>query len=122
MNAPRSVPSLDELVAEPATAAELPAGAAVAMLKRCNEVLAAHEALREALRARIASAATAAGNGKPALLSTEDVARLLGRSKSWVEHHLDDLPPRCTLLGAPVWHRRVIEEWVESLPEYGDTS
>jgi predicted DNA-binding transcriptional regulator AlpA len=54
------------------------------------------------------------------LLDAAEVARMLGRAKSWVEHHLDDLPPRKSLLGAPVWRKRDVEAWIKNLPKYGE--
>jgi hypothetical protein len=115
----RSVPTLDELGADPTKTAVLPVEVASAMLRQCAAKIAAYQALSEALRIRIAASGAAHHHDGEQLVGAEEVARMLGRGKSWVEHHLDELPPRRSLLGQPVWIRRDVERWIVRLPTYG---
>jgi hypothetical protein len=118
----RVVPTLDELVADPARAATLPVEAASALLTQCAVEIATYETLREALRLRIASGAVALVDDGEQIIGTEGLGRMLGRGKSWIEHHLDELPERRSLLGAPVWLKRDVEQWIKGLPKYGSST
>jgi hypothetical protein len=114
------LPSLDELANDPSRATELPADIVLALYARALSIVVA---LQGSLLARpipsTAASSTVDGN---LLLGTEAVARMIGRGKSWVEHHLADLPPRRSLLGQPVWLKRDVERWIQSLPKYGGMS
>jgi hypothetical protein len=112
-------PTLDDLRSDPARVAALPAEAAAALLAQLSVEIAGYETLREALRLRTVAAATAHADDGEQLIGAEEFARILGRSKSWVEQHLDDLPPRRSLLGSPVWVKGDVERWIKALPKYG---
>jgi predicted DNA-binding transcriptional regulator AlpA len=110
------IPTLGQLDADKLAA--LP----VEIVKR---LAAKHAAVGEPILARLIAAPTTEPNGdgsEEQLVGTPEVAEMLGRGKSWVEHHLDDLPPRRSLLGQPVWLRRDIEAWIKNLPKYGHGS
>jgi len=110
---PRGIPSLDEL--DPAKAAELP-------VEIVKQLVVKHITVVQLLLARLISGSTtdAKPNGDSELIiGTAGFAAMIGRSKSWVEHHLDDLPPRRSLLGEPVWLKRDVERWIRGLPDYG---
>jgi predicted DNA-binding transcriptional regulator AlpA len=110
----RTVPTLDEIVADPAKVADLPPETV-----KC--LLAKHAAVGELLLARLIAIPVAQPkpDGGEQLIGAAEVAEMLGRGKSWVEHHLDELPSRRSLLGSPVWVRADIEAWIKGLPKYG---
>ncbi len=111
----RVVPTLDELAADPAKAAELP-------VEVVKQLVVKHAAVGEVLLARLIMAEPKPNGGDPGgeqLVGPAEVGEMIGRGKSWVEHHLDELPPRRSLLGAPVWLKRDVERWIQSLPKYG---
>jgi predicted DNA-binding transcriptional regulator AlpA len=115
-----ALPDLDEMAAHPDRVAGLPAGVVAILLPTCAAAITRYEALREVLRLRIAMAAAQANVDEgERLLGTEEIGRMVGRSKSWVEHHTADLPPRRSLLGQPVWLKRDIDKWIKALPRYG---
>jgi predicted DNA-binding transcriptional regulator AlpA len=110
----RAMPTLDELAANPAKASTLPA-------EIVKELVVKHAAVGEVLLARliVAEPKPNGDSGGDGIVGSDEVGRMLGRSRSWIEHHLDDLPPRRSLLGAPVWLRRDVEAWIKNLPKYG---
>jgi predicted DNA-binding transcriptional regulator AlpA len=54
------------------------------------------------------------------LLSNAAVARRIGASRSWVEHHYAELPPRVSLVGRPRWRSADIDRWVANRPRFGE--
>jgi hypothetical protein len=116
----RAVPSLKELKPHPERAAELPLPTAAALLSACTEEIADLVKLRDTLRLRLASGFAPKGDDGDRLICAEQVGGMLGRSKSWVDHHLADLPPRKSLLGEPMWLSSDIEKWMKNLPPYGE--
>jgi hypothetical protein len=108
------VPTLDELLADPAKAATLPA-------EIVKQLIVRHAAVGEVLLTRLIMAEPKPNGdlGGEVLVGTEEVGRMLGRSKSWIEQHVDELPPRRSLLGSPVWARTDVERWIKGLPKYG---
>jgi hypothetical protein len=105
---------LDELAADLAKVATLP-------LETVKQLVVKHAAVGEVLLARLIMAEPKPNRDSAGemVVGTAEVAEMIGRGKSWVEHHLDDLPPRRSLLGSPVWLKRDVERWIRSLPEYG---
>src|SRR5581483_4979322 len=84
------VPSLDELARDPQKAANLPPGVAAAMLVQAA-------AVQSVLAARIASAETAAPAPAPAdpadeMLTPDEAAAILRRSRRWLYRNADRLP------------------------------
>lgn len=111
----RALPSLDELLRDPARAAELPVDAARALYARAS-------ALTGALLVR-SMAADPAENGRPhasgdRLLGPADVAARIGKSRSWVEKNTDELPPRRRVGGEGRWSESEIEAWIRSRPRW----
>jgi predicted DNA-binding transcriptional regulator AlpA len=78
------------------------------------------QTLADTLRRRVVAPTAATAEDRTVLLGVVDLARLLGRRRSWVEHHVDDLPPRRSLMGSPVWMRSDVERWIKTLPKYGE--
>jgi hypothetical protein len=114
----RTLPTLDELAAEPGKVDALPVEAVKRLLVR-------NRAVGEALLARLISepAGEPKSNGMEGddrLIGAAAVGEMIGRSRSWVEHHLDKLPPRLSLIGEPVWLKRDVERWIKGLPKYGE--
>ncbi|MGH7856957.1 MAG: helix-turn-helix domain-containing protein [Candidatus Binatia bacterium] len=94
MSTLRSVPSLDELAAHPARAAEVPPGVAGDLLGACEAMLVRYQHLRDALLIRAAVGEVAAGwrNGASDLVGVEEAAELLGRSTDWIYRNARALP------------------------------
>lgn len=84
--APATVPTLDELAADPDRASSLPPGTLQALLCRC---LHAQTALMGAL---LASGTSRAPETPDSLLDIEAAAGRLGCSKDWLYHHARQLP------------------------------
>jgi predicted DNA-binding transcriptional regulator AlpA len=106
-------PSLGELAAEPNVAEELTPGMREQLTGRCAHVL---FTLLRVL-------AVPGNNKQPSedgekLLGVPEMARKLGRSQSWVEKHVNELPQRVSLCGLPKWKNSVVEKWLKSLPPY----
>jgi predicted DNA-binding transcriptional regulator AlpA len=114
MSGLRAIPTLDDLVECPAQAAELPADVLRALTFRALTALSAlHSTMGQA-------AVPSTGERDQAeLLGTREVARILDVSVSWIEKHVDDLPPRRSLCGAPRWLRADLEKWIKARPVYG---
>lgn len=113
--------SLDELVAHPERAREVPIEAVLDLLQDCAAAIARYGTLRVSLLLRLNAGAGGTTREDQQLLNAAQVAQILGRSQSWVEHNLDALPPRRSLCGQPLWLRRDVERWVQTLPSYGDS-
>jgi predicted DNA-binding transcriptional regulator AlpA len=56
--------------------------------------------------------------GHERMLTTDEVSKRLGRSKSWIEKNLHVLPPRRALAGSPGWREADIDEWIRNTPKY----
>jgi hypothetical protein len=111
-----AAPSVDALLDDPAMVAELPPLSAAKLLAFANRELARLSTLRDVLRAHLSRDQRAI---VVPVVDMPEAARLLGRSVRWLHNHLDELPPRRSLLGTPVWLRRDLEQWLQSRPEYG---
>lgn len=116
MSAAANASGLDEFLDDPSGAAHLPAEVVHRLLTVVNRELARYSTLRDILRAHLAKAK----DPEPTpVVDMPEAARLLGRSVRWLHSHLNDLPPRRSLLGTPVWLRRELETWITSRPQYG---
>ena len=107
MSDPRSIPSLDELAADPEKVDALP----VDVVKR---LLVKHATVGAALSGRLLGVAEREPytNGPDRFLDAEHVGTMIGKSRSWVEHHLKELPPRRKVGGEGVWSEREIQIWM----------
>jgi predicted DNA-binding transcriptional regulator AlpA len=114
MNEPRPVPSLEAIAADPTLAEALPPDAVRTLAAKAAVVLASLLAVR-------------GGNGAhdfrqqdaDVVLDYAGVAAFLGVSRSWVEKHIADLPPRRSLAGTPRWLKSELEKWIRNRPKYG---
>jgi len=121
MNAPRSiagVPRLDELAADPVRAADLTPETARALLSQCAAELARLSALHAVLL--IAACANGPVRRDPGdrLLDVAAVAERIGKSRSWVSKHPDDLPARRRVGGEALWSERELEIWIKNRPRW----
>jgi hypothetical protein len=86
------------------------------------------DALADRIAAAVAGKLTARAAGSSArgeseiFLDNEGAADLFGVSKSWVEHHLKDLPPRRSVDGTPRWLKSDLVQWARNRPVYGRVS
>lgn len=106
--------TLDDLAADPAAVESLPPGEVAVMLVRALTVAGT-------LQARITRQAVmdaAQLRGQQRVLSYADVAERIGVSVSWVERHLDALPPRRNYGGMPGWLEADINEYLRTAPRY----
>jgi hypothetical protein len=83
------VPSLDELAAHPEMVAELSAETAAALYSKVRHTEAALLA-----RLLLERPTPATGNGADRFLDAAAVGVMIGKSRSWVEKHPEDLPKR----------------------------
>lgn len=115
---PQGVPRLDELAAHPERAVELTPEAARALLPRCSEELARLTELRDVLMiAAFANGATRRDMGDR-LLDAEADATKIGKSRSWIEKHTDELPSRRRVGGEALWSERELEAWIRTRPRW----
>jgi len=117
MAVPVQVPTLDDLAQQPELAVGLDWAAALALHARALRALAALEAplLAHAHVQPLRAAETDGG----ALLDARGVAKLIGVSKSWVDHHTADLPSAVRIGSRPRWRRSDLERWLRTRPAYG---
>lgn len=114
----RAVPTLDELAAHPQRAAELTSEAARTLLPRCSEELVRLAELRDVLLLAAFANGTAKRESGDRLLDAEAVAVKIGKSRSWLEKHTDELPPRRRVGGEALWSERELEAWIRTRPRW----
>lgn len=105
---------LDDIVADPAAVDTLSQGEVAAMLVRA--LTAAGTLQARITRQAVMDAAHLRHQQR--VLDYHDVAARLGRSVSWVERHLDALPPRREFAGAAGWLESDINEFLRVAPRY----
>lgn len=108
-----SVPTLDELAHEPGRAAGLPRPVATELTLKALGVVAALAAIGHAA----APAAPVPPREEEQYLDHAGVAALLGVSKSWVEHNLEELPPRRRFGNRQRWLRSEMVTWMRTRPK-----
>jgi predicted DNA-binding transcriptional regulator AlpA len=104
----RAVPSLDELAAHPEKAAELSAETVAALYSKVRQTEAALLA-----RLLLERPAVANGNGSDRFLDAAAVGAMIGKSRSWVEKHPEDLPKRRKVGGEGMWSEREVQTWMK---------
>jgi predicted DNA-binding transcriptional regulator AlpA len=107
----KAVVSLDEIANDPDCAMTLPSDAA---RRLCVRAAAVHAALLAALHGAPERPSQAA----PRLIKVDEVARRIGKSRSWVEKHTSDLPPRVRVGRQCNWLESDIEAWIRSRPRW----
>ena len=107
------VPTLDEVAAHPEQAALLQRAAVLALHARAVRALAA---LEGPLLAQINESADRGCEPEARLLDARAVAQLLGVSKSWVDHHLAELPRPIRIGSRARWRQVDIERWLRTRP------
>jgi predicted DNA-binding transcriptional regulator AlpA len=105
----RAVPTLDELAADPGKAEELPPGEASLLFVKVRN-------LEAVLLARMIASREAAAEHNGAgdrFLDAAALGALIGKSKSWVEKHTEELPKRRKVGGEGMWSEREVQTWMK---------
>jgi predicted DNA-binding transcriptional regulator AlpA len=108
------VVSLDDLASQPDRACALGADDARRLFSRAMVTVAA---LSAALQNDQQRAPFREGSG---LLRVDDVAQRIGMSRSWVQKHTRDLPPRVRVGGEARWREGDIDAWIRTRPRWED--
>ncbi|HEY2775409.1 MAG TPA: hypothetical protein VGK20_15305 [Candidatus Binatia bacterium] len=103
-------PTLDSIAQNPQLALLLSPEDAAALSLSCAAVMAV-------LQQRSLAPITRPAEDR--FISAEEVGKIINKSKSWVEHHHNDLPPRRNLAGNPGWLLSEVEALVKNAPRYG---
>lgn len=109
------VPTLDELSREPGRAAELPRHLATELTLKALGVVAALASVGGSEPQAWVQSRSA--EPEEQYLDHAAVAELLGVSKSWVEHNLEELPPRRRFGNRQRWLRSEIVTWMRTRPK-----
>ena len=114
----RSVATLDEIAAHPERAAALSVDAVEALLVK-------HATTGVVLLSRLLAARSCDSKAQrqadgDRLLGPADVAARIGKSRSWVEKHTDELPARRRVGGEGLWSEQELELWIRNRPRWGD--
>jgi predicted DNA-binding transcriptional regulator AlpA len=105
--------SLADIVRDPSVLQDVPDGDLVALLERALIVV-------EILRVRFVTRGIPIDRrSDDDLIEMTEAASMVGVSKSWVEKHLAELPPRRDLCGLPRWLRSDLKAWIRNRPQYG---
>jgi predicted DNA-binding transcriptional regulator AlpA len=103
----QTVPTLDELAADPAKAMKLPIEVAKALLVKVAGLQAA------LLTSALTSALTPTTSSIDRFLDTGEVAAMIGKSRSWVEKNTAELPRRRKVGGEGKWSERDVQQWMK---------
>jgi predicted DNA-binding transcriptional regulator AlpA len=106
---PGLLPTLDELVADPAKASALPRDAIQALFVRVNQL---NGLLLGCLLAASAQPESSSNAGDR-FLDAYQVGAIIGKSRSWVEKNTDALPKRRRVGGEGKWSEREIQRWMQ---------
>jgi predicted DNA-binding transcriptional regulator AlpA len=101
-----TVPTLDELAADPVRVATLPTDTAKVLLAK---VAGLHALL---LTSAMAAPPSSSINAADRFLNASEVGAMIGKSVSWVEKHVDELPKRRRVGGEGVWSEREVQAWM----------
>jgi len=114
MTALRVVARLDDLAREPARARDLSLEDLCALYTQAATV---HAILIAALHTHQQIHVPAARAGDR-LLGPQEVADRIGKSRSWVQKHAADLPPRRRIGGEGLWSERELDAWLRTRPPW----
>jgi predicted DNA-binding transcriptional regulator AlpA len=112
----KSVPGIEELLEHPSRVADLPVEAARDLLVRTA-------ALQAALSVRILPVTAAEGSYDQhgdRFLDAEHVGSMIGKSKSWVEHNVEQLPEPRRVGGERRWSEREMRRWMQTCPAWSE--
>jgi predicted DNA-binding transcriptional regulator AlpA len=110
-----SIPEFHDLLEDPSRVAELPEEAARTLFVRVA-------ALQAALTAALLPAPSSNKQRQDGdrFLDAAEVATVIGKSRSWVEHNVDILPERRRVGGEGRWSEREIQRWMQNAPRWRD--
>jgi predicted DNA-binding transcriptional regulator AlpA len=111
-----SMPAIEELLDNPSRVADLPTEAARALFVRLAGLQAA---LTVAVLPASAPEKSPSQKGDR-FLDAEEVDAMIGKSRSWVEHNVDELPERRRVGGEGRWSEREIQRWMQNRPHWDD--
>jgi predicted DNA-binding transcriptional regulator AlpA len=108
VNALPVVPTLDEIAAGPAKVDALP-------IKVVKQLLVRNRTVGDLLLARLISEPSVEPklNGADRFLNAAQVGAMIGKSRSWVEKNIAELPPRRKVGGEGMWSEREIQTWMK---------
>jgi predicted DNA-binding transcriptional regulator AlpA len=108
-------PTFEDLLADPSRVHELPLAAARTLFVR----LAALQAtLTTAILPVTPIEKRTSTTDK--FLDAAEVGAMIGKSRSWVEHHVGDLPERRRVGGEGRWSEREIQHWMQNCPTWSE--
>lgn len=115
MNGPVDIPSIDQLIADPAKVATLPPETARDLSIRLATLqpLLIGQAMKAMPKDKLQD---------DSFVDKTEVAGLISLSVSWIEKHPDDLPPRFSVEGNPRWLKSEVLAWMKSRPRYGKST
>ena len=110
------MPAIEELLENPSKVADLPAEAARILFVR----LATLQAALAVAVLPVALPTKAPSQNGDRFLDAEEVGRLIGKSRSWIEHNVDQLPPRRRVGGEGRWSEQEIQHWMLHAPRWNE--
>lgn len=119
----RTAVALEDLLGEPAKVGDLLPAAAMGLLRDCEARLTAYQGLRDALLIRAFSANGSSPGRRDEdnrLLDAAEVGQLIGKSRSWVEHNISELPERIRVGGEGRWSEHEIQRWMLNRPRWNE--
>jgi predicted DNA-binding transcriptional regulator AlpA len=111
-----SMPEIEELLENPSRVADLPPEAARTLFVR---LAALQAALTVAVLPAPAAARSPLQNGDR-FLDAEEVGAMIGKSRSWVEHNVEELPEPRRVGGERRWSEREIQHWMQACPGWSE--
>jgi predicted DNA-binding transcriptional regulator AlpA len=104
----RGLPTVAELIADPTKAESMPPSEAGLLFVKVQNLAAV-------LLARMVDGGrgTPEHNGGDRFLDAAAVGAMIGKSRSWVEKHPENLPKRRKVGGEGMWSEREIQTWMK---------
>jgi predicted DNA-binding transcriptional regulator AlpA len=110
-----SAPTLDDLLSDPSRVRELPPAAARELFVRLATLQAA---LTTAILPSVSFEKRTPTVDR--FLDAAEVGEMIGKSRSWVEHHVVELPERRRVGGEGRWSQREVEAWMHRCPSWSE--